>query len=287
MTASDRPSHEVAATRRVALVTGASSGIGETTARHLLDAGFVVYGASRRADRMADLATAGVQTVALDVTDEGSAARAVSDILAEHGRIDVLVNNAGYGSYGALEDVPMHEARAQIDVNLFGLAHLTQLVLPSMRSQRRGTVINIASMGGQFATPLGAWYHASKYAVEGLSDALRLELKPFGINVVIIEPGSIRTAWGAIAADKLRTTSGNGPYRDQATAVAAALESSSQPRAPRTSPPEVVARAVTRAATARRPRARYRIGYGARPLVLLSNILPTRTFDRLITRAAS
>src|SRR5690242_2572462 len=117
-------------TQNVALVTGASSGIGETTARHLLAAGFVVYGAARRVHRMTELAAAGVNTLELDVTDEDSAARAVGQILAEHGRIDVLVNNAGYGSYGALEDVPMREARAQVDVNLFGLAHLTQLVLP-------------------------------------------------------------------------------------------------------------------------------------------------------------
>ncbi|RKQ84889.1 short-subunit dehydrogenase [Solirubrobacter pauli] len=272
---------------KIALVTGASSGIGETTARHLLAAGFVVYGAARRIDRMADLAAAGMHTLALDVTDEASVADAVAHVLAEQGRIDVLVNNAGYGSYGALEDVPMREARAQVDVNLFGLAHLTQLVLPAMRAQGSGTIINIASMGGQFATPLGAWYHASKFAVEGLSDALRLELRAFGIDVVVIEPGSIRTEWGAIAADKLRATSGQGPYRELAMAVATSLEHSSQADARLTSPPEVIARAVTKAASARRPRTRYRVGFGARPLVLLSRILPARTFDRLITRAAS
>lgn len=271
--------------QKVALVTGASSGIGETTARQLLAAGFTVYGAARRIDRMAELASAGVHTITLDVTDGRSATDAVAQIVAEQGRIDVLVNNAGYGSYGALEDVPMDEARAQIDVNLFGLAHLTQLVLPTMRTQRSGTIINIASMGGQFATPLGAWYHASKFAVEGLSDALRLELKPFGIDVVIVEPGSIRTEWGAIAADNLRRTSGNGPYSEQATPVANALENSSHADARFTSPPSVIAKAVSKAATSRRPRTRYRVGFGARPLVFLSTILPTRLFDRLITRA--
>ncbi len=274
-------------TTRVALVTGASSGIGESAARHLHAAGFTVYGAARRIDRMRDLAAIGIHPIALDVTDEESATSAVERILREQGRVDVLVNNAGYGSYGALEEVPMQEARAQIEVNVFGLAHLTQLVLPAMRAQKSGTVINIASMGGQFATPLGAWYHASKFAVEGLSDALRLELDQFGINVVIIEPGSIRTEWGAIAADKLRATSVNGPYATQAAGVATALENSSKPNARMTSSPDVIGKAVRDAATARRPKTRYRVGFGAKPLVFLSRVLPTRTFDGLITRAAA
>ncbi|OHV40903.1 short-chain dehydrogenase/reductase [Parafrankia soli] len=273
-------------TKKVALVTGASSGIGEATARQLHEAGFIVYGAARRADRMTALAASGVRTLSLDVTDETSTKNAVAEILAAEGRIDVLVNNAGYGSYGALEDVPMREARAQIEVNLFGLAHLTQLVLPAMRAQRSGTIINISSMGGRFATPMGAWYHASKYAVEGLSDALRLELKRFGIAVLLIEPGSIRTEWGAIAAEKLRTTSGQGPYAEQANAMAASLESSSRPDARMTSPTSVIAKAVTKAATARRPHTRYRVGFGARPLIFLSKILPDRTFDALVKRSS-
>jgi len=271
---------------KVALVTGASSGIGESSARRLHDAGFVVYGAARRVDRMAGLAAAGLHTVALDVTDESSAEKAVADILEAQGRIDVLVNNAGYGSYGALEDVPMAEARSQIEVNLFGLAHLTRAVLPAMRARRSGTVINISSMGGRLATPLGAWYHASKFAVEGLSDTLRLELRRFGIDVVVIEPGLIRTEWGAIAARKLRATSGSGPYADQAEAVATALDDGSRPEAPRSSPPDVVARAVARAATARRPRTRYTAGFGARPLLLVRRVLPDRAFDAFITRTS-
>jgi short-subunit dehydrogenase len=272
-------------TQKIALVTGASSGIGESTALALKSAGFVVYGAARRVDRMATLTEAGVHTVRLDVTDEASARAAVDEILTAHGRLDVLVNNAGYGSYGALEDVPLSEARAQVDVNLFGLAHLTQLVLPAMRAQGSGTVINISSMGGRLATPLGAWYHASKFAVEGLSDALRLELKRFGVDVVLIEPGSIQTDWGAIAADKLRTTSGGGVYADQASAVAKALAASSEPGARMTSPSSVIARAVVKAATARRPRTRYVVGFGARPLILLRQLLPDRVFDALIKRS--
>ncbi|WP_329550488.1 oxidoreductase [Streptomyces sp. NBC_00696] len=271
---------------KVALVTGASSGIGASTALRLREAGFAVYGAARRVDRMAELAAAGVHTLALDITDDTSVKHAVDRVVAEQGRIDVLVNNAGYGSYGALEEVSLDEARAQIEVNVFGLAHLTQLVLPHMRTRRSGTIINISSMGGRFATPLGSWYHASKFAVEGLSDALRLELKRFGIDVVLVEPGSIQTEWGAIAADKVRATSGHGPYREQADAVAKSLADSSREGARMTSSPSVIAAAVTKAATARRPRTRYSVGFGARPLIFLSRHLPDRAFDALIKRAS-
>ncbi|WP_089106160.1 oxidoreductase [Streptomyces hyaluromycini] len=273
-------------TKKVALVTGASSGIGEAAARQLQKAGFIVYGAARRTDRMSGLAASGVRTLSLDVTSEISVSNAVAEIIAAQGRIDVLVNNAGYGSYGALEDVPMEEARAQIEVNVFGLARLTQLVLPHMRARRSGTIVNISSMGGRFATPMGAWYHASKYAVEGLSDALRLELKRFGIDVVLIEPGSVQTDWGVIAAEKLRATSCHGPYAEQADAMAQSLERSSQPGTRMASPATVIGKTVAKAATARHPRTRYRVGFGARPLILLSRLLPDRTFDALVKRSS-
>ncbi|MEU1514761.1 oxidoreductase [Streptomyces sp. NPDC005811] len=271
---------------KVALVTGASSGIGEAIARRLKEAGYTVYGAARRVDRMAGLADFGVHVLPLDITDDTSVKAAVERVIGAEGRIDVLVNNAGYGSYGALEDVPLDEARAQIEVNVFGLARLTQLVVPHMRAQQRGTIVNISSMGGKFTTPLGAWYHASKYAVEALSDALRMETRPFGIHVSVVEPGSIRTEWGGIAADKLRRTSGHGPYGEQAEAMARSLENSSRPGARMTSPPSVIARTVTRAATARRPKTRYRAGFGAKPLVFLSKALSDRAFDALIKRAS-
>ena len=180
----------------VALVTGASSGIGAATAQRLNGLGYVVYGLARRVDRMAGLDRIGVRTLAVDVTDEQAPAAAIEQIIAEQGRIDVLVNNAGYGSYGALEDVPLSEARYQFEVNVFGLARLIQLVLPHMRRQGSGRIINISSIGGKIYEPLGDWYHAAKFAVEGLSDSLRVELRPFGIDVVIIEPGAIRTEWG-------------------------------------------------------------------------------------------
>ena len=197
-------------TSKTALVTGASSGIGEATALKLREVGYTVYGAARRLERMKELADEGVRLLTMDVTDDDSMRAGVERIVSESGRIDVLVNNAGYGSYGAVEDVPLSEARYQFEVNVFGAARLIQLVLPQMRSQGSGTIVNICSMGGRIYTPLGGWYHGTKFALEALSDCLRMETKPFGIDVVMIEPGSIRTEWGGIAADNLRRVSGAG-----------------------------------------------------------------------------
>ena len=163
---------------------------------------------------MEELKADGVHLLQMDVTDDASMTAGVNEILKTEGRFDVLVNNAGYGSYGALEEVPISEARYQFEVNVFGLARLTQLVLPQMRAQKSGTIINISSMGGKFGEPHGAWYHSTKYAVEGLSDSLRMELKQFGIDVVVIEPGAIKSEWNEIARDNMKKVSGNGPYKD-------------------------------------------------------------------------
>lgn len=268
----------------VALVTGGSSGIGEATARRLHELGWTVYAAARRTDRMADLASLGIHTLALDVTDEASTAATVERIIGEQGRIDALVNNAGYGSYGALEDVPLSEARYQFEVNVFGLARLTQLVLPHMRRERCGRIINVSSIGGRIHEPLGDWYHATKFAVEGLSASLRVELRPFGIDVVVIEPGAIRTEWGSIAAQNLRRASASTAYRQQAEYVAAVLESTSD-RASLASPPEIIANAIAKAATTRRPRTRYVAGRGARAIISARQLLPDRAFDALISNA--
>lgn len=268
---------------RTALVTGASSGIGAATARKLHGLGYTVYGAARRLDRMKELADEGIRLLELDVTDEDSLRAGVQRILDETGRIDVLVNNAGYGSYGAVEEVPLSEARYQFEVNVFGAARLIQLVLPGMRAQRSGTIVNISSMGGKIYTPLGGWYHSTKFALEALSDCLRLEIKRFGIDVVLIEPGSIRTEWGDIAAGKLRETSGSGLYAAQADAMARSMDSESNDR--RTSPPEVIADTIAKAVTARRPRTRYAAGFAAKPLIMLRHLLPARAFDTVIRRA--
>ena len=267
---------------KIALVTGASSGIGEATARALMAADYKVFAGARRLDRMAGLAAAGATLVKLDVTDDASMVAAIEAIKTGAGRLDVLVNNAGYGSYGALEDVPLDEARRQFDVNVFGLARLCQLVLPIMRAQKSGKIVNITSVGGKIWEPLGSWYHATKFAVEGLSDCLRAEVEGFGIDVIIIEPGAIRTEWAGIARDGLLQTSGGGAYAEQAKGHArllAAADTSSL-----TSPPTVVAKTVVRAVGARRPKTRYATGGGARTILFLRTILPDRMFDRLMRR---
>jgi NAD(P)-dependent dehydrogenase (short-subunit alcohol dehydrogenase family) len=269
---------------KIALVTGASSGIGEATALKLQALGYTTYAAARRVHRMEHLTRSGIRPLAMDVTDDEAMQSAVSQIIAEEGRIDVLVNNAGYGSYGALEDVPLSEARSQFEVNVFGATRLTQLVLPHMREQRSGTIVNITSMGGKIYTPLGAWYHATKFALEAISDCLRMEVKPFGIDVIVIEPGSIRTEWGGIAAEKVRAVSGSGPYAPQGNAMAEALSSEAAQRL--SSPPELIARTIARAVTARRPRTRYAVGSGAGPLIFLHGVLPNRWFDALVRRAS-
>jgi NAD(P)-dependent dehydrogenase (short-subunit alcohol dehydrogenase family) len=265
----------------VAIVTGASSGIGDAACRALQHNGFEVYAAARRVEMMSGLADAGIHVVRVDVTDDDSLVALVDRVIGEAGRVDVLVNNAGYGSYGALEDVPLEEARRQFDVNVFALARLTQLVLPHMRARRNGRIVNISSMGGKIHEPLGGWYHSTKFAVEGLSDSLRMELAPFGIHVVLVEPGAIKTEWAAISALNLRERSADGPYAAQATQVAAVLDAGSGEHA-RGSEPEVVADAIVKAATARRPRTRYVVGLGARPILLARRVLTDRGFDRMI-----
>lgn len=268
---------------KVALVTGASSGIGDATARRLAQLGYTVYAVARRADRMAGLKEQGIRTETADVTDDAALVALVDKIISETGRIDVLVNNAGYGSYGALEDVPIAEARRQFDVNVFALARLIQLVLPHMRAQRDGYIVNISSIGGKIWEPLGSWYHATKFAVEGLSDSLRAEVAGFGIKVIVIEPGAIRTEWAAISADNLEAASAGTPYREQARFVSGALRATDKSRL--TSGPAVVANAIARAVQSPRPRTRYAVGGGARSILFTQRLLTDRGFDRFIRTA--
>lgn len=268
---------------KVALVTGASSGIGEATALKLKALGYTVYGAARRVDRMRPLADAGIRVLSMDVTDDASMQAGVQKIIAESGRIDVLVNNAGYGSYGAVEDVPLDEARAQFDVNVFGAVRLIQLILPYMRSQRSGTIVNITSMGGKIHTPLGAWYHGTKFALEAISDCLRMEVQPFGIDVVIIEPGGIKTEWADIAAEKLRHVSGKGPYSSQARAMAESMDGEASRK--RQSPPELIADTIAQAVSADRPKTRYAVGFGAKPMIFLRGLMSDRAFDGFMRMA--
>jgi NAD(P)-dependent dehydrogenase (short-subunit alcohol dehydrogenase family) len=268
--------------QKVALVTGGSSGIGEATTRELLDAGYTVYAVARRVERMQPLTEAGAHVFGMDVTDDASMVAGIERIVAEQGRIDLLVNNAGYGSYGSVEEVPIDEARRQFEVNLFGLARLTQLVVPHQRAQRSGRIVNVSSIGGKYYEPFGAWYHATKFAVEGFSDSLRIELRPFGIQVVIIEPGPILTEWNTIARDSLLERSGDGPYARYAKRAHRMLEEFDKPG--RASTAQAVARKIRKAATTRRPAPRYPVGRGARLITTSRDLTPDRVFDGVVSR---
>lgn len=267
----------------VVLVTGASSGIGAATAMKLKALGFTVYAAARRIERMQSLTDAGIRVIAMDVTQDASMQAGVERIIAEAGQIDVLVNNAGYGSYGSVEDVSLEEGRAQFDVNVFGAVRLIQLVLPHMRARQTGTIVNITSMGGKIHTPLGAWYHGTKFALEAISDCLRMEVEPFGVKVVVVEPGGIKTEWADIAAQKLREVSGDGPYGHQALPMAESMIGRASRE--RQSPPELIADTIAKAVQARRPKTRYAVGFGARPMIFLRRLLPDRAFDRFMRLA--
>ena len=264
--------------KKIVLITGASAGIGKETAKLLHERGYIVYSASRRIDRMRDLQSMGINVLAMDVTNDDSMTSGVRHIIAAEGRIDVLINNAGFGSYGAVEDVSMADARYQLDVNLFGLARLTQLVLPYMRRQHSGKIVNVTSIGGKMAAPLGGWYHASKFAVEGLSDSLRIEVKPFGIDVILIEPGGVKTEWGGIAMDNLRKVSGETAYKDLAgrmTGMAERIDAKNVD-------PSVIAALILHAIEAKKPKARYVKGYMAGPILFMKRWLSDAQFDRMI-----
>jgi len=266
--------------KKVVLITGASSGMGKSTANILHSKGYTVYGAARRTDEMNDLKAKGMSIIALDLTNDASIVRGVNIILQKEGRIDVLINNAGYGSYGSVEDVPLDEARRQFEVNLFGMARLTQLILPSMRNQKAGRIVNISSMGGKIYTPFGAWYHATKHAVEGWSDCLRLELKNFGIDVVVIEPGAIKTPWGEIAAENLKKTSSKGAYAEFAHKVAE--NTIKMYTGNQLTDVNVLGQTIAKAATDKKPKTRYVKGYMAKPAMAIRKWFGDKIYDKII-----
>lgn len=264
--------------KKVVLITGASSGIGMATAQLLNEKGLQVYATARQVEKMQILQQAGIHVLAMDVTQEESMVSAVQTIYQEAGKIDVLVNNAGYGSYGALEDVPIAEAKYQFEVNVFGSTRLIQLVLPTMRTQHAGRIINVSSIGGRIGEPHGAWYHATKFAMEGLSDSLRMELKQFGIDVVVIQPGAIQTEWNRIARENLIKISGSTAYRDLVHKHSRILENADK----RGSQPAVIAKAIEKAIMARHPQTRYAAGAGAKPVLFIRKILSDKAFDKLM-----
>ena len=267
--------------KKTILITGASSGMGKETALKLIREGHVVYGAARRVEQMEDLKKAGGHALKMDVTDDSQLQAGVEQIIREQGRIDVLINNAGYGLYGAVEDTNLKDVRRQFDVNFFGLARLTQLVLPHMRGQGSGRIINISSMGGRIYTPLGAFYHATKHALEGWSDSLRLELKDKGIDVVVIQPGIIATEFGDVMTQPMLERSGAGPYAKLAQAVAKTTKASyDKPNA--ASPPSVISNLISKAVSAPKPKTRYAAGKLAKPLMWMRKFLGDRVFDRAV-----
>ena len=267
---------------KVILITGASSGIGYGAAETLAKQGHHVYAAARRVERMEPLKEFGVNILKMDVTDEDSMKQGVEAVFQAEVRIDVLVNNAGYGYFGAIENVSLEEARRQVEVNVFGLARLTQLVLPIMRAQGSGRIINTSSIAGKMVIYLGGWYNVTKYAVEAFSDALRMEVKPFGIDVVKIEPGAIKTDWGIIAARNLKESSEGTAY--EATGKNWANTMTWYYHSKMLSSPNVVTRAISRAVNRRRPRVCYRVGLYSFSGVFFHQIMPARWWDAMMRK---
>ena len=265
---------------KIILITGASSGIGFDAAQTLAQQGHKVYAAARRVELMEPLKAYGVQVLRMDVTDETSMVQGVEAIIQAEGRIDVLVNNAGYGYFGALENVALEEARRQLEVNVFGLARLTQLVLPYMRKQGSGRIINTSSIAGKMAFYMGGWYNVTKYSVEAFSDALRMEMKPFGIDVVMIEPGAIKTDWGPIAARHLKESSAGTVYEEVGTQWANNMEWFYKTNM--LSSPSVVTKAISRAVNSRRPKARYCIGRFSSMGKIAHALMPARWWDAMM-----
>jgi NAD(P)-dependent dehydrogenase (short-subunit alcohol dehydrogenase family) len=272
---------------KAVLITGCSSGIGRATALALAGAGWRVYATARRPETIAELADAGCVTLALDVTDEDSMKAAVDAVEQAEGAVGVLINNAGYSQSGAIESVPMEAVRRQFETNVFGLVRLTQLVLPRMRAQRWGKIVNVGSMGGRLVFPGGGHYHATKHALEAISDALRFELRGFGIDVILLEPGLITTEFGGTANASLAGAqeSAEDPYAHfNATVGAVTKGAYDGPMARLGAGPERVAAAIAKAITRSRPPARVVITPSARITLATRRLLSDRAWDAAMRR---
>jgi NAD(P)-dependent dehydrogenase (short-subunit alcohol dehydrogenase family) len=267
---------------KAVLITGCSSGIGRATALRLAGAGWPVYATARRVESIAELGDAGAKTLALDVTDERSMVAAVEAVERAEGAVGVLINNAGYSQSGAIETVPLQAARRQFETNVFGLVRLTQLVLPKMRAQRWGKIVNLGSMGGRLSFPGGGHYHATKHALEAISDALRYELRGFGIDVVLLEPGLITTEFGEAATASMAeaTIPGDDPYATfNATVGAVTKGAYDGPMRRLGAGPERVAKVIERALKRRRPPARITITPSAKLTIGLRRLLGDRAWE--------
>lgn len=266
--------------KKVILITGASSGMGKETAQKLIQEGHIVYALARRIDQMQALKTLGGHPLQMDVTNENDIENVVNAIIKKEGKIDVLWNNAGYGLYGSIEDVSLEEARKEMEVNVFGLAAMTQKVVPHMRKAKSGLIINTSSMGGKMYFPMGAWYHASKHAVEGLSDCLRLELKEFNIKVVVLEPGFIATEFGSILMDNFSKISPQSAYANMMNKIIEGTKKAAEGNG--SSQPSVIANAVSKIISTNNPKTRYRVGKFAKPMVWMRTYLGDKLFDRIV-----
>jgi short-subunit dehydrogenase len=263
------------------LITGCSTGIGRATAERLAGSGLTVYATARKLESIEDLKSAGCRTLALDVTDEESMRAGVAAVEEAEGSVGALVNNAGYSQSGAVETIPMDELRRQFETNVFGLVRLCQLVLPGMRKAGHGRIVNVSSMGGKLVFPGGGAYHGTKFAVEAISDAMRFEVRGFGVHVSIIEPGLIRTSFGETAVGSVPHQ--DGPYTQFNTAVAAnTARVYDGPLGKLGAGPDAVAKAIEKAITARRPRTRYPVTASARFFMAQHAVLPDRAWDRVV-----
>ena len=266
--------------KKVILITGASSGIGKDTAISLIKHGHVVYGAARRLEMMQDIIQAGGHAIKMDILKEKNIDDVVNQIIKEQNRIDVLINNAGYGLWGAVETISIDEAKRQFDVNIFGLAYLTKKIIPFMREQKSGKIINMSSMGGKVYTPFGAWYHATKYALEGWSDCLRIELKSFGIDVILIEPGVIKTEFQDVMMDSTVERSIGTPYENKLKA----LEKATQEMYARGigSPPSTITKLIIKAINSHNPKRRYVGGLFAKPMLFIKKWFGDKMYEKAI-----
>ena len=266
---------------KVALGTDASSGMGKDFARRLKSEGYLVYGAARRVEKMDDLKKDGIIPVKMDITDAGDIDAVADKIITEQGRLDVLVNNAGFGLYGSIEEIGMADARYQFEVNFFGLVALTKKFLPLMREQKSGAIFNISSMGGSLYTPLGSYYHATKYALEGWSDCLRLEMEPFGLKIVIIKPGMIATEFEGLMVASLEKYSGHGPYANMVEGYKKTLGPGVA-----ASPPRVISDLIIKALHSARPKTLYVAGKFVKPMLFIHKWLGYRIYDKVAMRLA-
>ena len=266
--------------KKIVLITGASSGFGKLIAAQLLDKGYTVYCAARRTEMMDDLVKKGGIAVSLDVTDDKQVGQVMDQIIGQEGQLDVLINNAGYGGFGMIESVDMAQAHEQFEVNVYGVIRLIKAALPHMRAQKSGTIINVSSMAGQMAFPMMGWYGASKHALEALSDSLRVEVKSFGIHVVLIEPGAVNTGFLDVGMKQLDKVKHEEVYQAK-VADFMKFFTKQYAKAPG---PEKTAEVIMRAIDSKKPKTRYAVGT-ARLMIVAKKILADRLLDKLLLSA--